>query len=163
MDELVWIRMSRVALFFLIAMGWSSIACASDQSEITLFDSRGKPIAYIAPDEELSIYLWDGTPAAYLEKDGGRARRRYASVYGFNGKHLGWFSDGLIRDHSGSAACAVQQRMGVVTSIEPVKGVKHKHIEPVKAVPEISPVPPVFMDMWGNNSCRTFLSGGLDQ
>jgi hypothetical protein len=147
-------RVSRVALFFLIAMVWSPIARASDQSEITLFDSQGKPIAYIAPDEEFSIYLWNGTPAAYLEEDGGDA-----SVYGFNGKHLGWLSDGVVRDHGGTAACAVQQRIGVATYAEPAKSAKYA--KPAKTAREISPARPVFVDMWGNNSCRTFLSGAV--
>jgi hypothetical protein len=40
--------MSRVALFLLIAMGWSSIAWAN---EVTLFDSQGEPIAKVSPSQ----------------------------------------------------------------------------------------------------------------
>ena len=55
--------------------------------EISLFDSRGSPIAYINTEDELTIYLWSGRPVAYLD---GRDARAF-HVRGFNGKHLGWF------------------------------------------------------------------------
>ena len=35
--------------------------------EITLFDPDGNPVAYIAPDDKNTIYLWSGKPVAYLK------------------------------------------------------------------------------------------------
>ena len=52
-------------------------------SEISLFNSNGEAVAYIAVDDDLTIYLWSGDPVAYIDDE---------DVYGFNGKHLGWFS-----------------------------------------------------------------------
>lgn len=39
------------------------------------------------------MYLWGGEPVAYLEDD---------RIYGFNGKHIGWYDDGVICDHDGN-------------------------------------------------------------
>ena len=43
------------------------ILAQTDGDEISLFNSEGKPVAYIA--EELTIYLWSGKPVAYLDED----------------------------------------------------------------------------------------------
>lgn len=51
--------------------------------EITLFETSGQPTAYIAT-EDMTIFLWTGEPVAYFIKN---------SIYGFNGKHLGWFEN----------------------------------------------------------------------
>lgn len=53
-------------------------------------------VAYIDADDELTIYLWGGKPVAYLERDTGNEFH----VYGFSGKHLGWFvvSFGITRE-----------------------------------------------------------------
>jgi hypothetical protein len=37
---------------------------ARASAEVTLFDSGGDAVAYIAPAEDMTIYLWDGTPVA---------------------------------------------------------------------------------------------------
>ncbi len=78
------------ALFMAAIFNFSFTSSASADEEVTLFNSAGKADAYIAIDDELTIYLWSGKPVAYLENDteGGY------HVYGFNGKHLGWFVKG---------------------------------------------------------------------
>jgi len=61
--------------------------------EKTLFNSMGEPVAYISRDQNRTIYLWDGHPVAYL----------YGyNVYGFNGRHLGWFINGIVYDPDGN-------------------------------------------------------------
>ncbi len=73
--------------------------------EITLFDKKGEPIAYIDEKDDFTIYLWDGTPVAYLLQKGksSNLKKDNFSVYGFNGKHLGWLVEGIIRDLEGNA------------------------------------------------------------
>ena len=66
-------------------------------NEISLFDSAGRPVAYISTDDGMSIYMWNGEPVAYLS--GGRVM----NIYGFNGAHLGWLENGIVRDHGGYA------------------------------------------------------------
>jgi hypothetical protein len=55
------------------------------------YNRKGIAMAYVDDDGE-SIYLHNGTPVASLSGE---------SVYSFEGKHLGWFVNGWIRDNSG--------------------------------------------------------------
>lgn len=105
----------------------------SQTDETTLYDSKGKAAAYIADD--MTIYLWSGKPVAYLSSGGGGT-----SVYGFNGKHLGWFEKGYIRDHDGDAACGVK---GVIRSpqLEALKSLKE--LKPLKSLKELAPLKPL--------------------
>lgn len=59
---------------------------------MVFFDSRGQVVALKDNDRDVVI-LWDGTPVAILGE---------RSVYGFDGRHLGWFVNGWIRDHDGA-------------------------------------------------------------
>ena len=45
--------------------------------EITLYNRKGKPVAYVADEGESSIYLWSGRAVAYVGED---------KIYGWNGK-----------------------------------------------------------------------------
>lgn len=62
----------------------------------TLFDKNGEAVALLSEDHNRTIFLWDGRPAAYLYED--------RHVYGFNGRHLGWFVQGVLFDHDGRRA-----------------------------------------------------------
>ena len=77
------------------------------QSDISLFDGRGQATAYIAADDGLTIFMWSGKPVAYLEQDSAGGFH----IYGFNGKHLGWFVSDIVREHNGNVACATKARM----------------------------------------------------
>lgn len=101
-------------------------------AEITLFDSNGTPAAYIADDGEGTIYLWSGEAVAYLKQE---------HVYGFNGKHLGWFESGVLRDAKGHAVGFVKSTCPKITKIEPVK--KIKKIKKIKSVAKIAPIRPI--------------------
>lgn len=138
----------RTIATFILALA-SSVALASD--ETTLFDGRGRAVAYVADD--LTIYLWSGKPVAYLDRDSGGGLH----VYGFNGKHLGWFSRGIVRDHGGNGACAVREVLSS-TEIEPIKSIKE--IKPIKSIKEIVPIRPILSNSWSETPCRFFLQGG---
>jgi hypothetical protein len=57
-----------------------------------LYDGRGQPTAYFEDDGERLIYLWSGYAVAYLVGD---------LVYGWNGRHLGWYREGVLYDTLG--------------------------------------------------------------
>ena len=59
-------------------------------AELTFYDREGIPVAY-SEDEE-TIYRFSGEPVAYFVDE---------AVYSFDGKHLGHFAEGWIRDHYG--------------------------------------------------------------
>lgn len=101
--------------------------------EITLFDKKGDAIAYIADDNEMTIYMWDGTPVAYLVKKGDSENPKTDkfSIYGFNGKHFGWLIKGIVRDHDGNATGFVKGAVNQSTKYEPYKS--YKKYKPYKA------------------------------
>ncbi|MDO6681202.1 hypothetical protein Q4551_02780 [Oceanobacter sp. 5_MG-2023] len=123
------------------------------ESEITLFAASGDASAYIALNEELTIYLWSGEPVAYLTEDSSGGYH----VYGFNGKHLGWFVGGVVRDHKGDAACGKKEVMQS-TKYEPYKS--YKQYKPYKAYKEYAPYRPYFSNNFGQLPCNFLLASG---
>lgn len=107
-------------------------ATFATENEVSLFSNKGTPAAYVAVDEGMTIYLWDGKPVAYLEPEIGGTGFH---VYGFNGKHLGWFEKGVIWDHDGDGSCAVKERLQSA-QFEPFK--TFKQFKPLRAVKEIA-------------------------
>jgi hypothetical protein len=57
---------------------------------IELFDREGREAAFCRDGD--SLYLWDGTPAAYITGD---------AVYAYSGRLIGWIRDGWISDVAG--------------------------------------------------------------
>jgi hypothetical protein len=122
--------------------------------EVALFNGKGRAAAYIAVDDGMTIYLWGGKPVAYLEPDKGGGGFH---IYGFNGKHLGWFMQGVVRDHDGDAACAVKDRLKS-TDFEPFKA--FKEFKPFKAFKEFAPFRPSFSKSFSDMTCSLFLAEG---
>jgi hypothetical protein len=145
-------RLIGLAVVLTVSLTFAPPSVIADD-EVTLFDSRREATAYIALDDELIVYLWTGKPIAYLDPDseGG------FHVYGFNGKHLGWFVGGVLRDHEGNAACAVKERFRT-TNIEPLKALKQLKL--LKGLQELAPLRPLFTTSWGDAPCRFFLAVG---
>ncbi len=121
--------------------------------DISLFDSKGKPVAYIA--EDLTIYLWSGKPVCYLQKDtaGG------FHIYGFNGKHLGWLVEGIARDNRGHPVGGVKQVFSTPTEYEPFK--PFKQFKPFKAFTQFPPFRPFFDNKWAEIPLKFFLLRGI--
>lgn len=129
---------------------FSTAAIADD--EISLFNSKGSATAYIA--ENLTIFLWSGKPVAYLEIDSGDM-----SLYGFNGKHLGWFVDGVVYDHNGDAVGAVKEAFSSSVEYEPYKS--YKEYEPYKSYKEYAPyMPSLSSSGWSKIPFKIFLMQG---
>lgn len=83
--------------------------------ETTLFDINGYPTAYIAYQEDNTIYLWDGMPTAYLYED---------IIYGFNGYPIGWFVNGIVRDRGGLIVGFTREASPIFLHYEPYKSYK---------------------------------------
>jgi len=145
--------MRMIVILTLIASLISISILAIAEDEVTLFDGHGKATAYIALDDELTIYLWSGKPVAYLDRD---SKGGY-HVYGFNGKHLGWFVGGVVWDHEGNASCAVKERLQS-TKFEPFKS--FKQFKPFKRFKESAPFRPSFSNSFGDTPCRFLLAEG---
>ena len=134
-------------LFLLvICLLFSSLAQAR---EITLFEREGTAIAYIDTGEELTIFLWNGNPVAYLEK---------SSIYGFNGKHLGWFKEGIVRDHQGNGVGFIEGAVNKLTKLEPLKSLQK--LTPLRSLQELEPLEPLLRDSWSRTPLDLFLLQG---
>ena len=144
-----------VALLFVVLIIGVVTIPAQAKDEFSLFDSSGRPAAYVA--EGLTIYLWSGTPVAYLTED---ELSDGFHVYGFNGKHLGWFISGVIRDHHGDAVGGLKEAFRSPTQDEPLKGVKQS--KPLKSAAELPPVPPELSRERSEIPLRSFLQQGID-
>lgn len=144
-------RLIRWALLGMLA----AFGVAAHADDVSLFDASGAAQAYISVDDGLTIYMWSGEPVAYLQKGG--AGGGY-NVYGFNGKHLGWFAKGAIYGPDGTASCATAQVMTSIPQIEPIKSIKE--IKPIKSIPEIAPIQPLLAGRFGDTPCSLLLGEG---
>jgi hypothetical protein len=126
---------------------------AQAEDDITLFNGSGKAVAYISLEDELTIYFWSGKPVAYLEK----SDKSGYNVYGFNGKHLGWFVQGVVWDQDGNASCATKGVLAT-TAFEPFKGLKK--FKPFKSFTQFAPFRPFFSTSFGNVPCQFLLAEG---
>lgn len=119
-------------------------------NDLTFYNRYGKPIAYT--DDGEYIYLFSGKPVAYFDDE---------SVYGFNGKHLGRFIDGWIRDNNGHCVFFTEESYGSgpvkpIRQVKPVKSVKS--VKPVKSVKQVRPVKPVISLSWSPLSSELFFN-----
>jgi len=96
--------------------------------------------------------MWNGKPVAYLQSE---------NIFGFNGKHLGWFVKGLIYDQDGKMVGATRSRLEVAPQIGPTKDIKQ--IQPTKAIREIAPIRPILSMSWSDSeTLRLFLLAGSE-
>jgi hypothetical protein len=140
-------------LAFLFLLCFSSFAIA--QSEISLYDSDGEATAYINT-EDGTIYLWEGSPVAYLH-----AEDQVLHVYGFNGAHLGWFADGMVRDHDGDVVGVTEDATTMYTGYDPYK--PYKEPKPYKDYREYAPYKPYFTNSWSSVNFSLFLIQGISE
>ena len=124
-------------------------------SPITLYDENKEAIAYIDYNDEATIYTFEGEPVAYIELE--------EQVYGFNGKLLGWYSNGVLYDQTYHAVGAKHgiARGGintVITKVEKIKGVKQ--IKPIKSAKGNDYVHPVLFDSWSKTTLTEFFAEG---
>lgn len=130
-------------VFFLLA------PAISYAREISLYDDAGEAVAYIDTDDEMNIYLWKGEPVAYLDGQ---------SIYGFNGKHLGWFKEGIIWDHEGYGVGFIEGAVNKLTKLERLKGLQK--LTPLKSLQELEPLEPMHKSQWARLPLEIFLTMG---
>lgn len=141
----------RIVGSLLLAFAFVAPATAE---EISLYSSDGSAVAYIDVDDEMTVYLWEGRAVAYLE-------RRDAStfdVWGFNGKHIGWFANGAIWDNSGNASCALREALAFPPKFEPFKS--FKQFKNFKSFKKLAPLEPLHSGHFGAIPCSLALAVG---
>lgn len=130
-----------------------SLTFFASAQQVSLFDSEGEARAYVDYDEEATIFMWDGTPVAFVEKDGSDL-----CVFGFNGSFLGWYEDGIMYDKKGYAVGARKGAVNMITKIEKIKSIQR--ITPIRPITPITPIQPILKISWSNTSLAEFLYYG---
>jgi 4-fold beta flower protein len=121
------------------------------EDEFSFFDGSGRASAYLEASDGLTFYLWSGEPVAYLVED---------SVFGFNGKHLGWYHKGLVYDHDGGVVVAPAAAFRDSVAPAPIRSLKH--LKPLKGLKELKPLRPLFGTSWSTTPARVFFLLGVD-
>lgn len=117
----------------------------------TLYDIEGNPVAYIDYDKNGIIYMWNGTPVAYLHRN--------MALYGFNGRHLGWYENGIVRDKNGRIVGYNKLSCPVMVKMESMKGMTK--ILPIKSIQEIPSIKPAYSSATSLEYLSQFLLRGL--
>lgn len=120
------------------------------KGEITLFSARGEPIAYIEDSDEKTIFSFNGEPLAYIDEKN--------NIYGFNGKHLGWFEDQIVWDHAGQKVGFTKNTSPALTQFEPFKG--FKQFKPFKSFKQFTPIKPLKKSLLSHTELLKFLKDG---
>jgi hypothetical protein len=143
-------KIALLSIFYFLSI----FHCIGQDAELSLYNSKGTPVAYIdLNDEDLTIYLWSGKPVAYMKSDGEEYH-----IYGFNGTHLGWFSNGIVRSHKGYAVGAIKEATSGNKSYETYKS--YKQYKPYKYYQKYAPYKPYWKHEWSNETLTLFLSKG---
>lgn len=150
-----------VALFmrgyFLLLLLIISISSLSAQ-QVSLYDRQGRVSAYIDYTQERTIFMWNGTPVAFMEKDG-----KDLAIFGLMLFFLGWYADGVIYDKAGFIVGVEKEVEGALSipinvKVEPIKGVQK--VTPVYPVTPITPFQPILRSSWSDTTLSDFLYVG---
>ena len=133
----------------------AALPVAAPGEELTLLNQRGATVAYVDWSDDGTIYLWSGIPTAYVNG---------TSIYGFNGRHLGWFADGIVRGGGG-------KRVGYTEETIAVYGQTPRHLaekgpkgpKPVPLPADPAPPKPVYLDAPSPLPLGELLRRGLSQ
>ena len=89
--------------------------------ETTLYDVRRRPRIYISADGENTIYTWDGHAVARIDGE---------HVFGWRGRHIGWFVEGILYDTKGFRIGFTAETFADPTFPEPGKYAKYRTSPP---------------------------------
>ncbi|WP_281227294.1 4-fold beta flower protein [Flavobacterium aquiphilum] len=118
----------------------------------TLHNTQGRTIAYIDYSDDNTIYLWNGTPTGYLDSDN--------RIYGFNGKHLGWYEDGILWDLNGNRTGFNKQSLPVFAKFGPFKS--FKQFKPFKSFKEFAKYKPLKSNACSDSDLSNYLMLGIN-
>ncbi|MFN8698042.1 MAG: 4-fold beta flower protein [Flavobacteriales bacterium] len=140
-------RAATVALGILLSL-------TTRAQQVNLYDDRGEVVAYIDYDEERTIYMWDGTPVAFLERDG-----QHTGIFGFNSTFLGWYEDGVVLDLEGYTVGSRKDALiQFYSEWLPFKG--FQQIAPIQPITPFTPLKPFPQNRWSDISLGEFLRQG---
>lgn len=94
--------------------------------------------------------LENGRFVTFGGKSAGFLRRE--SIYDYRGRHLGWFENGVLRDHWGNVIGFGESPSDYPSPIFPIKAIKPiasiVEIEQIRPIPQIPPIKPIKSFNW---------------
>lgn len=115
---------------------------------MTFYNCDGQPIAYT--EDDIHIFLFTGEPVAYIYGN---------AVYGYNGRHYGWFEQGWIRDLHGACVFFTENATGS-GPIKPMKQMRPmkymKYMKPMKCMKEMKRMKAMNQLSWSALSGKSF-------
>ncbi len=133
---------------------------AESPDQVALFDSDGRPVAYVDVEDDRTISLWGGKPVAYLAVSHNDSRDVTYNIFGFNGYHLGWYEGGIIKDHKGYSVGFVNGAISKPTTAEGPKGLKQ--LKPLKKLEKSPPMKPPDRPGFASTPLSLLLAGGRE-
>ena len=130
-----------------------SFSLALNAQQTSLFDRDGEARAYIDYDKDATIFMWDGTPIAFLKKDGSDI-----CIFGFNGSFMGWYEDGIIYDRNGYVVGTKKGATNMLTKMERMKSMQR--MTPVRPMTPVTPMQPMWKSSWSSTSLTELLYFG---
>ena len=88
--------------------------------ETNIYDTHNRPRIYLADDGDQSFYTWDGHAVACLAGE---------HVFGWKGRHIGWFVEGILYDDKGFRIGFTSATCPADTYTEPAKYTKFSKLE----------------------------------
>lgn len=144
--------MKRLLFFALMTLSASALYA----QQVSLFDKEREARAYIDYDKDATIFMWDGTPVAYIEKRG-----RNLCIFGFDGDFLGWYGDGVVYDKKGYVVGAKEGASSMIphTKTERIKGMQRTI--PIRSIiTSFTTTKPIFKRQLSNTSLTELLYFG---
>jgi hypothetical protein len=108
-----------------------------------LFDGDGEVYAWL--NEDGKIYGLDGQNLAFIEGD---------SIYDWDGNHVGWWTDGHIRDSYGAVALFTSEasNLGVLKPMRALRPLAPlRELSPMKPMKSMKPMRPLKQMAWAEN------------
>ena len=108
-----------------------------------IFDKDGNPILILHKNGRLVNF--NGKSVGFLDGD---------SVFDYNGRHRGWFKNGVLRDHDGFCVGFTKRAKDSsvpvfpITKIPPIPSIAE--IEPIRPIKSAKPIKPIKKLSWSN-------------
>lgn len=126
--------------------------------QISLFDKEREARAYIDYDKDATVFMWDGTPVAYIEKKG-----KNLCIFGFNGDFLGWYEDGVVYDKEGYVVGAKEGASSMMSHTKTERMKKMQKLPRMrKPVTSFTTTKPILKRQWSNTSLTELLYFGKE-
>lgn len=124
----------------------------------SLFDKEREARAYIDYDKDATVFMWDGTPVAYIEKKG-----KNLCIFGFNGDFLGWYEDGVVYDKEGYVVGAKEGASSMMSHTKTERMKKMQKLPRMrKPVTSFTTTKPILKRQWSNTSLTELLYFGKE-